>query len=277
MGNSVWRQGPDWKERDAMKTKLTKIEPIGVDNFNIMLHGPIAAGKSSFVDSVKSVFVDHVAVNVLAQAHTDHSCTQTYSGHRIEYKGSALPFVIYDVMGMEDSMASKGMHSDDILNALKGHIREGYEFDPKEPLDATSEWYNAHPSKNEKIHCLVCVVSANNITLQKTVAQKMRDIRQQANKLGIPQIVILTMPDLACPKVASDLKNIFSSTEIKTKVDYCSNELGAPLNCIFPVKNYHSETKLNDAIDVLVLDALIHIVQAAKDYLWSLQHSGKAD
>ena len=60
-----------------MKTKLTKIEPIGVDNFNIMLHGPIAAGKSSFVDSVKSVFVDHVAVNVLAQAHTDHSCTQT--------------------------------------------------------------------------------------------------------------------------------------------------------------------------------------------------------
>ena len=59
-----------------------------------------------------------------------------------------------------------------------------FQFDPKEPLDATSEWYNAHPSKNEKIHCLVCVVSANNIIFQKTVAQKMRDIRQQANKLG---------------------------------------------------------------------------------------------
>ena len=69
---------------------------------------------------------------------TNNNCLQ-YSGHRIEYKGSALPFVIYDVMGMEDSMASKGMHSDDILNALKGHIREGYEvtvhvFLPATPL-----------------------------------------------------------------------------------------------------------------------------------------------
>ncbi|XP_062302037.1 interferon-induced protein 44-like [Osmerus eperlanus] len=246
MGNSVWRQGPDWSERDAMKTKLTKMEPIGVDNFNIMLYGPIAAGKSSFIDSVKSVFVDHVAVNVLAQAHTDHSCTQTYSGHRIEHKGSALPLVIYDVMGIEDSMASKGMHSDDIVNALKGHVRNGYEV---------------------TVH----------VFLPTPPLQKMRDIRKQANKLGIPQIVILTMPDLACPYVANDLKYIFSSKEIKTKVDHCSNELGAPLNCIFPVKNYHSETKLDNEIDVLVLDALIHIVQAAKDHLWSLQHSGQAD
>ena len=42
---------------------------------------------------------------------------------------------------------------------------------------------------------------------------------------GIPQIVILTKPDLACPDVASNLKYIYSSKEIQTKVNSCF-ELG---------------------------------------------------
>lgn len=263
-----------------MKTELKTIKPNNVEEIRIMLHGQIGAGKSSFINSVKSVYAERVVVSVLAEANTDHSCTTRYSAQHIQDGNSQLPFVIYDVMGME-SDGGKGIHMDDIINALKGHIRADYEFNPNQPLEKTSNWYNAQPLKSERIHCLVSVVSADSISRMtdsnNDVIPTMRLIRKEANKLGIPQIVVLTMPDMACPYVAQNLKYIFKSTEIKKKMEVCSNELGAPMSCILPVMNYHLETKLDDAIDVLVLDAMIHIVQAANDYLWSLQFVGKSD
>lgn len=42
-------------------------------------------------------------------------------------KGGNLPFVICDVMGMEPGdSGTGGVHPDDLVHALEGHIKDGY-------------------------------------------------------------------------------------------------------------------------------------------------------
>lgn len=47
----------------------------------------------------------------------------------------------------------------------------------------------------------------------------------------------------------------------------CSSMLGVPMNCIYPVKNYHEETDLDEEMNSLILDALQNFVTIANDYL----------
>ena len=41
--------------------------------------------------------------------------------------------------------------------------------------------------------------------------------------------------------------------------------MGFPLNCIFPLKNYHAEIELKDEVDILILSALKMILNLAND------------
>ncbi|KAK3530268.1 hypothetical protein QTP86_022419 [Hemibagrus guttatus] len=83
---------------------------------------------------------------------------------------------------------------------------------------------------------------------------------------GIPQVVIMTKVDVACPHVKENLKMIYRSKKIKERMEQCSNDLGIPLTYIFPVKNYHEEINNNNEIDILLLMALTSIVNFANDF-----------
>ena len=39
------------------------------------------------------------------------------------------------------------------------------------------------------------------------------------------------------------------------------------MNCIFPVKNYHEENRVDEKVDCVILDALDNIVNFANDYV----------
>ncbi|XP_029631992.1 interferon-induced protein 44 isoform X2 [Salmo trutta] len=165
-----------------------------------------------------------------------------------------------------------GLHPDDIINALKGHLPEGYEFNPFHPLSDQKKEFIQNPSLSDKTHCLVSIVSADKISrMSVDVIDKMKSIRAAASRLKIPQVVVMTMPDMACDVVNKDVKRIFYSKAIKEKMQICSNELGLPMNCILPVKNYHDEGMLDNDMDILILNAMTQIMNFANDYLWNLQ------
>ena len=50
-----------------------------------------------------------------------------------------------------------------------------------------------------------------------------------------------------------------------SQMEKLSNTVGFPLNCIFPLKNYHAEIELKDEVDMLILTALRKILDLAND------------
>uniref|UniRef100_A0A4W6DX47 G domain-containing protein n=1 Tax=Lates calcarifer TaxID=8187 RepID=A0A4W6DX47_LATCA len=222
----------------------------------ILLHGLAGAGKSSFVNSVDSVLQGRMAGR--------------YRTYKIQKGGPGrfYPFVFTDIMGLE-SGSNRGVDVQDIRLAMKGHIKDGYKFNPASPISKDDRYYKKFPSLNDKVHVLVCVISAGTLSLMdEQSVTKMREVRLAARDMGIPQLAILTKIDEAGPEVKRDIKNVYKSKHLKELMGKLSALLGIPLNCIFPVKNYHSEIYIDDNIDSLILCALRQMIDFGEDFLY---------
>ncbi|XP_073348585.1 interferon-induced protein 44-like [Pagrus major] len=181
-----------------------------------------------------------------------------------EDRRSFFPFVFNDIMGLEPF---KGVHVDDINLALKGHVMDGYKFNPESKLSENDQYYNDSPADNDKVHVLVCVVPASTVSQMRTeTVQKIRQIRMEASALDIPQVAIVTKIDEAHPEIMDDLQNIYKVKHMKEKMEQFSAAVGIPMTSIFPVKNYHEEIDLNSDIDSLILSALKHIITDGDDH-----------
>ncbi|XP_047658845.1 interferon-induced protein 44-like isoform X3 [Tachysurus fulvidraco] len=189
--------------------------------------------------------------------------TKNYKTHYIEAEdGSSLPFVFNDTMGLEDR--ESGANADDIIRAIYGLLPEGHNFDTR----ARDVNYRSNPNVEDQTTCLVNIIAADKISIMNNgVIDKLKKIRQAATERNMPQVIIMTRPDSACPLVQQDLRKIYTSKKIKEKMEVCSNTLGIPMNYIFPVKNYHEEIDTDDDMDLLILHPLNQIVLMAADCL----------
>ncbi|XP_063066489.1 interferon-induced protein 44-like isoform X2 [Engraulis encrasicolus] len=277
---SILQYDQDWREinwgSQAMRKSLReyKLSGQGPKELRILLHGPVGSGKSSLINSINSVFQGKVKIGALASTQESRSFTKVYESYRISDKDTGLlPFVFSDVMGFEQGDCH-GVLVDDIIGILGGHIPEKYEFNLEDPLSKEDPRYNSSPSLSEQVHCLISVLPADKANLMADgVYEKMREVRERASAMGIPQVVFMTRIDVLCPLVKDNLQAIYSSKIIKKTMESCSNRLGVPMNCIFPVKNYHEEIQLKTNMDSLILHALKSAVGFADDYVNSLHRS----
>ncbi|CAL8272099.1 unnamed protein product [Lota lota] len=272
-----WRT-VDWgnKKDELEKLKSFRLESGTIKQLRILLCGPSGSGKSSFINSVDAICQNRITgpADVNNGEGTDpelaliagNTFTLSYKTHQIqkEKPGQHYPFVFNDIMGLE---RNTGICLDDIKLAMKGHVKEDYKFNPKSALDDSSDFYNKNPTSNDKAHILVFVVAVNiNDVANQEMFKKMIELRLAARDLDIPQIAILTKIDeKSCPLVKKDLKNVYSSTYIKKAMEKLSNNVGFPLNCIFPLKTYHEEIDMKDEVDMLILSALRKILHLAND------------
>uniref|UniRef100_A0A673J8K6 Interferon-induced protein 44-like n=1 Tax=Sinocyclocheilus rhinocerous TaxID=307959 RepID=A0A673J8K6_9TELE len=231
-----------------------------VKNIKILVAGQIAAGKSSFINSLNSAFQGRISSRALVSGSIDSRFT-------IKCGKKPLPFIFKDIMGLEPNVLA-GSQPDDIINAVFGYVKDGYKFDEKEPLNNKDQHYTGDPKLSDQSFCLVYIIAADTIQLaDDRLIDKLKIIRQRISNRGIPQVVVMTKVDEACPLVKNDLTKVYTSKKIKEKMDLCHVKTGVPLTNIFPVKNYHNEIDTEDDIDVLILKALEQIVQIADDRL----------
>ncbi|KAM6934987.1 interferon-induced protein 44-like [Xenentodon cancila] len=203
-----------------------------------------------------------------SSTNADKSHTKKYDTHKIqkEGRGNFYPFVFSDIMGLEEKDAN-GVHAHDIKLVLKGHVKEGYKFNPASRLSEGDPDYISSPSPQDKVHVLVCVFSANASEIKSSVLEKMRDIREEASELGIPQLAVLTHIDTACGETEKSLRNVYKSKHLKKKMSDFSSRLGIPMNCILPMKNYSDEINLEEDINTLILSALKLMIDFGDDFI----------
>uniref|UniRef100_A0A3P8TLS9 G domain-containing protein n=1 Tax=Amphiprion percula TaxID=161767 RepID=A0A3P8TLS9_AMPPE len=253
----IWREF-SWKNLQNLNF-LKSYQPRNaeVKHLRILLIGPVGVGKSSFIDSVDSVLQDRITGRAPTDAVTGSS---SFTKNCMYENEGFYSFMFNDLMGFERP-AESGVHVEDIKLALKGHVKEGYKFKPEEPL-TEGDFYNPNPTLSDRVHVLASVVPAESLSIMNIeVVEKLREVRLAASEMGIPQLAIFTRIDEACPE----------SKFLKEQVEKCSSLLGIPPNCMFLVKNYHSEITTSNAINALILFALRAMVSVGEDFLNDLQ------
>ncbi|XP_034533963.1 interferon-induced protein 44-like [Notolabrus celidotus] len=257
------------EKRTELMEKIRTYKPLisSVPKARVLLIGSIGAGKSSFFNSINSVFRGHVTGQAMAGCSSTSLTTQfrTYT-LKDGREGKPLPIILCDTMGLEESTGA-GLNLDDINSIVKGHLPDRYQFNPSAPLNVEAHGYQEHPGFKDKIHCVAYVIDACKVSIMPSkLEEKLDSIRKKVNLMGIPQLVLLTKVDEACSLVAEDVTNVYRSYYIKEMMQEASARLGVPLSCVIPVKNYSEDLEVNLNCDILLLSAVEQMLRFTDNY-----------
>ncbi|CAL8297030.1 unnamed protein product [Arctogadus glacialis] len=263
-----WR-ATEWtierKQDLMMKIQEYKPEPSGVTQARVLLVGPVGAGKSSFFNSINSLFRGHMTSQAISGVCGKSVTTQFRSFPiRAGRGGKKLPLVLCDTMGLE-SQPEAGLNVDDLYNIYKGRIADRYQFSPGTPLQEDAPCYRKTSTLGEQIHCVVYVFDMCQLLCDEII-EKMAAIRKRTNLMNIPQLLLMTKVDEACPLVKENLSNIYHSEYIYKKAQQLSTALGIPLCCVLPVKNYSEELELELSTDLLLLNVVQQMLHYADSF-----------
>lgn len=250
---------------------LRNYKPYGdlVHQTRILLLGPIGAGKSSFVNSVKSVFKGSITHQ--ASVGCDRNgISDKYRTYSIMSKNDSgpLPFVLCDSLGLSEN---EGLHTDDICHILKGHTPDRYQFDFRKPITPNHPNYIHDPLLKDRIHCVVFVFDINSFNqLSCELVAKIKQIRRDLIKHGILHLALLTHVDSLTWITKGDLLDIYSCNPVKVKLGVFHRLFGFALSDILVVSNYDSEWQLDPVKNMLILSALKEILYTANGFLEDL-------
>lgn len=266
-----WREPPQWSEQSFQQLKdfVSRYKPLPdmkISEVNILLVGQINAGKSSFFNTLNSIFRGEISARACAGS-SQHSLTTDLRKYRIRNRATSgyLNFRLCDTRGLEEEMS---MHLQDMALLLDGHLSDQYKFNPMAHATQRDLGFVLNPTFQDKIHCVAFVVDGSSIDVIKgNVSQKLMHFRSLMIERGIPHVVFLTKLDKVCPMVDEDVRKIYQSQACKKAIETAADVIGIPRGHVFPVKNYEQETQLQTNVSIVALTAMRQTLVFADDYL----------
>ncbi|XP_028832806.1 interferon-induced protein 44-like [Denticeps clupeoides] len=276
-----WRN-IDWSlgKRKELMGQIESWKPIitSVTKAQVLLVGPVGAGKSSFFNSLNSIFQGHVTSQAIAGS-ASFSLTTQFRSYSIKFDSGTktLPIILCDTMGLESDL-NEGVDVADLTSILKGRIQDRYKFNPAIPLEEDATGFRKFVQFKDKIHCVLYVFDSCKVKcLSEKLLDKFAAFRRKACLMGVPQLVLLTNVDNACTLVAADLKNVYHSRYIERMIQEAAARLGVSASTVIPVRNYSRELELNSDVDVLLLSAVIQILRAVNSYFDDIKQEAEPE
>lgn len=278
---SQWREEPIF-DKQYLKILLHDVESywplkdMGVSehalrHVNIMLIGPVGVGKSSFINSVDSVFRGHVTLSA-ATGNREKSLTAMYRQYPVIASDNKryLRLQLCDCRGLEEGFKL----TKDIDVILDGHMPNDYIFSSFSSLTTKMHGYNGDPDLRDKIHCVVYVLDAAKYSpnlgmsfVTTGVKEQITHIQENASQRGIPQLILLNKVDTVCASTRADTSAMYSSALIRDRCVHAANCLGLPPMTVLPMRNHDMDLSLDDDVSILALYNLRQMLKTADSYL----------
>ncbi|XP_045161383.1 interferon-induced protein 44-like [Mercenaria mercenaria] len=265
-----WRKTKGWNEKflDELTEDIVSFKPLPdlhISEARVLMIGPVGAGKSSFYNTINSIFRGRITQRACSGS-AEQSLTTAYTPYLVRVRsGANLNFKLCDTRGLEEA---QGLDVLECNYLLEGNIPEYYQFNPASPISAETDGFVDKPTLEDKVHCVVFVMDST--TLEVTPAkiiQKIKSFQTLMNQKGIPQALLLTKVDKLCKDVEKSVSQVFKSETVEEHVEKASQLLGLPRGNVLPVKNYENEMQLEENISILALLSLRQILYFAEDYM----------
>ncbi|XP_076872595.1 interferon-induced protein 44-like [Brachyhypopomus gauderio] len=266
---------PPWREvrwtektRQTMRTKLVscKVKLESLSRVKALLLGPVGSGKSSLVNSIRSVMYKRVMhLPIVGSKERAFTKKLTTYDIRSEKGGAPTALGLCDVMGLGDQDLA-GLSYSDALAVIQGRVPEGYKFQSDAPISDKVTGYRTAPSLKEQVHCVLFVLDASEVeSYSNTLRSTLRELHTAVSELGVPRLILLTHVDQVCSTVEEDVKHVYSSRTLQEKMQNAAELVGLPLSYVLPVKNYISQLAVDCNTDILLLSVVDSILQAVDD------------
>ncbi|XP_069123072.1 interferon-induced protein 44-like isoform X1 [Argopecten irradians] len=265
-----WLRNVDWstKLEEQLKDKVASYKPLSGLNLKqamILLVGQVGAGKSSYFNTINSIFRGQISIQANAGS-AEKSLTTSFRKYQVRdgYAGKPLNFRLCDTRGLEED---EGLEDQEIGYLLDGHVPEKYKFNPSVPLTTDTIGFVKIPTLADQMHCVAFVLDASTVdVIPVKVVERIKAMQTRINQRGIPQVVLMTKIDKICEEISNDVSKVFYSTAIKDSVEKVAMVMGLPRSHVLPVKNYECEVELDQNTNILALLSLRRILHFVGDY-----------